>query len=114
MYDHSRNRSYQGKLFLFEKCLLYTETKNLQSQYRGHYKINEFGVYSADGNEKFSLFARKIGMQQVDFHGNCDLLRDWYDLLHKMLMDEAIQGERNGYYLEKLNFICLLNHFSYS
>jgi hypothetical protein len=109
IHDHTRKRQYRGKLFLFEKCLIYTENTNLRLQYRGHYKCTEFGLYDYDANKKFSLFAKKLGEQVVEFHADINQLEDWYEILHKLLMDAALEGKD-----KKLSYILTTSNLFWS
>jgi hypothetical protein len=91
--DRSRQRQYAGKLFYFERLLVYTESDNLQQRYRGHFLSSKFGISEYDANKKFCLFAGKSGEQVVEFQTSVLQLKEWYDLLYKLLMDFANTGK---------------------
>ncbi|XP_055597099.1 uncharacterized protein LOC129747101 isoform X2 [Uranotaenia lowii] len=66
VYDWDRRRRYPGKVFFFEKCIIYTEKLKDFLEYRGHYVDSEVGVFN-DGKSKLCVFSRKRGIQEVEF-----------------------------------------------
>ncbi|XP_039446076.1 uncharacterized protein LOC120425571 isoform X2 [Culex pipiens pallens] len=69
IYDWDRRRRYPGKMFFFEKCIIYTEKIKEYLEYRGHYEDSEVGLYN-DGKSRVCVFARKRGIQEVEISGS--------------------------------------------
>jgi hypothetical protein len=93
IYDRTRQHQYLGKLFFFDQFLVYTEDVDSRLEYRGHYLGDEFGICEYDANKKFCLFAKKMGEQEVEFQASFRQLKEWYDLLWKVLMDFVNAGK---------------------
>jgi hypothetical protein len=90
MVDNTLNRSYQGKVFLFEKCLIYTEQIDVNKlEYRGHYECDKLLLREYDGVEKFVLYSEVIGCNQMEFLTETSRLKEW----HAMLMAMIEEGE---------------------
>jgi predicted ester cyclase len=92
IYDRTTQRQYPGKLFYFDRLLVYTESVDSRLEYRGHYLGEEFGICDYDANKKFCLFAKKLGVREVEFWASLQQLENWYNMLHKSLMDSANAG----------------------
>ncbi|XP_058457420.1 uncharacterized protein LOC131434590 isoform X1 [Malaya genurostris] len=69
IYDWDRRRRYPGKIFFFEKCIIYTEKFKEYLEYRGHYIDSEVGLYN-DGKSKLCVFSKKRGIQEVEVSGS--------------------------------------------
>ncbi|XP_058828396.1 triple functional domain protein-like [Topomyia yanbarensis] len=69
IYDWDRRRRYPGKIFFFEKCIIYTEKFKEYLEYRGHYIASEVGIYN-DGKCKLCVFSKKRGIQEVEVSGS--------------------------------------------
>jgi hypothetical protein len=94
MFDHTLKRRYHGKVFLFEKCIIYTEQiAEDKLEYRGHYDRDLFGISEYDGKQKFVLFSEKIGYKEVAFFTEINRLEEWYGILHGMLKEMIEEGE---------------------
>ena len=93
IYDWELRRTYRGKVFLFERCLIYTEAflrENLE--YRGHYGNNTLGIIYKEGKSKFKLFAKRRGQQEVEFSADINTVTEWKTIIHGLLMDFVVQG----------------------
>jgi hypothetical protein len=98
MFDHTLKRRYYGKVFLFEKCIIYTELISSERlEYRGHYERDLFGLSAYDGKNKFNLFSERLGVQEVEFFAEINRLEDWYKTLHAMLKDMIEEGELRAF-----------------
>jgi hypothetical protein len=94
MFDHTLKRRYYGKVFLFEKCIIYTEhIGDDKLEYRGHYERDHFGMSGYDGKQKFILFAEKTGYKEVEFYAEINRLEEWYGNLLSMLKKVIEEGE---------------------
>ncbi|XP_055621765.1 uncharacterized protein LOC129765450 isoform X2 [Toxorhynchites rutilus septentrionalis] len=69
IYDWDRRRRYPGKIFFFEKCIIYTEKFKDYLEYRGHYVDSEVGLHN-EGRMKLNVFAQKRGIREVEFSGS--------------------------------------------
>jgi hypothetical protein len=93
IYDRTSKSQFSGKLFYFDQILVYTEFVDLRLKYRGHYLGDDFGICEYDSNGKFCLFAKKLGMQEVEFRTCFEQLNDWYNVLSKALMGFVNAGK---------------------
>jgi hypothetical protein len=86
MIDNTLNRSYHGKVFLFEKCVIYTEQiAEGKLEYRGHYECGQFKIREFDGKQKFVLYLDIIGCNEVEFSKETQQLEEWYTKLNEMI-----------------------------
>jgi hypothetical protein len=112
IFDRITQRQYPGKLFYFDQLLVYTEFVNLQLEYRGHYLGEKFGICDYEVNTKICLCTQKLGEQEVEFRASNQQLKEWYNLLSKVLMNFAAAGmnniKRNSSHEENLGFEHLL------
>ncbi|CAO1348421.1 unnamed protein product [Diamesa hyperborea] len=93
IYDWQLRRTYRGKVFLFERCLIYTEAflrENLE--YRGHYSNDTLGIIYKEGKSKFKLFAKKRGQQEVEFYADMNAVTEWKNFIHGLLMEFVVKG----------------------
>ncbi|XP_040167804.1 uncharacterized protein LOC120902832 isoform X2 [Anopheles arabiensis] len=64
IYDTNVRRKYSGKLFVFEKLLLYVEIVRDRLEYRGHFNDNEV-CYLEEGKNRLILYAGGRGMLEI-------------------------------------------------
>ncbi|GAB0086946.1 hypothetical protein DMENIID0001_011770 [Sergentomyia squamirostris] len=80
-----QSQSFKGHLFLFDKCLVYTENKQTEENpaflYRGHYKLDNLGMMPDGNNGKLSIFRSRLGQQQLDIKGHLPVISKWEDYL---------------------------------
>lgn len=96
IYDWELRRRFRGKVFLFEKCVVYTETLDREHlEYRGHYGSDQLGIIYKEGKSKFKLFANKRGQKEVEFRTSLNTVLEWNEIITSMLMKFAEEGEKN-------------------
>lgn len=95
IYDWELRRRYNGKVFLFEQCLVYTEEIDREYlEFRGCYESEKLGIIYKEGKNKFKLFAKKRGHKEVDFYGDHNTVIEWKNSITGMLMDFVAAGEK--------------------
>lgn len=91
IYDSDLKRKYKGKVFLFDKCIIYTETLNKQKlYYRGHFRHETLGFTFEEGKNNFSLYVDKRGNQEIEFISDFNTIQLWIKLLSNMLMKTVV------------------------
>uniref|UniRef100_A0A182Q3W9 DH domain-containing protein n=1 Tax=Anopheles farauti TaxID=69004 RepID=A0A182Q3W9_9DIPT len=85
IYDMHVRRKYSGKLFVFEKLLLYAEIqRDRRLEYRGHFSDTELS-FVEEGLNRFVLFAGPRGSQEITLHFDSgDKLKTLNALVHTM------------------------------
>lgn len=95
IYDWDLRRRFRGKVFLFERCIVYTETLEREYlEYRGHLSSDKIGIIFKEGKSKFKLFVKRKGQKEVDFRANMNTIVEWNNMITGMLMKFAVEGER--------------------
>jgi hypothetical protein len=95
IYDWDLRRRFRGKVFLFERCVVYTETLEREYlEYRGHFCKNTLGFIYKEGKSKFKLYARKRGQKEVELRSNMTTVLEWNEMLTGMLMKFVEEGEK--------------------
>lgn len=93
---HLRRR-YRGKIFFFEKCVLYTEVlSRTELQYRGYYTNLEIGIAFEEGKNKFILYNKKRGMKEIECSADFNTIQLWTESLREMML-QSIEGISNCY-----------------
>ncbi|CAG9812083.1 unnamed protein product [Chironomus riparius] len=97
IYDWEQRKKFRGKVFLFERCIVFTEALNREYlEYRGHYESDKLGIIYKEGKSKFKLFAKKRGCKEVEFHTDLNTVVEWKTAITGMLMDfVAAEKKRN-------------------
>lgn len=94
MFDLEARRTFRGKVFLFENCIVYTEALSREfMNYRGHFDMNSVGIICKDGEGKLKLFARQRGIKEVKFKAGVNIISEWNELITAMLMKFVKEGE---------------------
>lgn len=99
MKDYTTKRKYRGKLFLFEKSVIYTEYSSdsqLKLHYRGMYVDETIGLTRSQKNptKQFRLFVGKVGNQDirftlVDANGSVDYWCDKVEAIMRIYREEV-------------------------
>lgn len=86
-------RRYRGKIFFFEKCILYTEiiTKT-ELQYRGYYSHLDIGIAFAESKNKFFLYNKKRGIREIECSADFNTIELWTESLREMML-QSIEGK---------------------
>ena len=92
VYECAERRRYRGKVFLFERCILYTEQIDKEHLiYKGHYEDDKLGMTSPTDN-KFKLFSQRFGQQEIDFSSDSSTVTDWVKRINEILMISIDKG----------------------
>uniref|UniRef100_A0A1B0GKQ6 DH domain-containing protein n=2 Tax=Lutzomyia longipalpis TaxID=7200 RepID=A0A1B0GKQ6_LUTLO len=92
-HDNDAGRRFRGHVFLFEKCIVYTENKGPDNKptylYRGHYAFAKLGILQDINRGKISLFRDRLGQKQLDIYGPSPAISKWSDHITHVLMEFA-------------------------
>ncbi|XP_052873181.1 uncharacterized protein LOC128278489 [Anopheles cruzii] len=84
IYDTNVRRKYSGKLFAFEKLLLYVEILRDRMEYRGHYFDSEL-CHTEDGRNRIVLSVGSKGTQEIVVQSDTNTeIQSLLALLHSM------------------------------
>ena len=93
MYECAERRRFRGKVFLFERCILYTEQIDKEHLiYKGHYEDDKLGMMSCT-DYKFKLFSQRINQQEIDFSSDINTITDWTKRINDVLMIIVEKGK---------------------
>lgn len=86
-------RRYKGKVFLFEKCIIYTEqlSKN-KLLYRGNFRHSTLGFTFEDQRNYFRLYNERKGNQEIEFSSDAQTVQMWIQMLNKTMTVIVKQG----------------------
>jgi hypothetical protein len=94
LYDWELRRRFRGKVFIFERCLIYTEALDREYlEFRGSFAHDVIGIIHKEGKNKFKLFARKRGQNEVDFRASSNTMLEWIEMIKAMLMKFVAEGK---------------------
>lgn len=97
--DVDLKRRYRGKVFFFEKCVVYTETIDKTTlQFRGYYLYTDIGIAFEEGKTKFFLYHTKRGTKEIECTSDFKTIQFWTENLGEMMM-KSLEGE-----LRKVDF----------
>lgn len=87
-------RRYKGKVFLFEKCIIYTEIimKNRLS-YRGHFRQATLGFSFDCQRNYFRLYNERKGQQDIEFSTDPITLQLWLKTLDFTMAPVVLYGK---------------------
>uniref|UniRef100_A0A1I8PF37 DH domain-containing protein n=1 Tax=Stomoxys calcitrans TaxID=35570 RepID=A0A1I8PF37_STOCA len=83
IFDHTMNRKYLARVFLFPECITYAESKRERLILRGTYPFDHLGISPTD--ESFTLFYDRRHQQECDFMGKPKLIKVWMNLIHEQI-----------------------------
>lgn len=82
----SLRRHYRGKIFFFQKCVLFTEILSEKVlQYRGFYTHLEVRIASKEGKNNFFLYKNKRGLEEIKCSADLIVIQFCIDLLSDMI-----------------------------
>lgn len=95
VHDQDTRRRYRGKVFLFERSIVFAEKFDEKVlQYRGYYPKDVTGIREYEEAKKFELFIGKSGNHQVELSSNeFGLIQTWVHLVKEMLVKSIEQGK---------------------
>ncbi|XP_058986433.1 triple functional domain protein [Musca domestica] len=88
-HDFTLKRNYRSKLFIYEKCIIYTEVKRKQLVFRGRYPREHLGMTMQ--NKSFTLYYDRLKQQECEFVGDPALVRQWQDLIRDTINAYAVE-----------------------
>lgn len=95
--DVEWRRKYRGKVFLFDKCVIYTETLNKQKLFfRGFFRHETMGFTFQEGKNNFTLYVGRPGHQEIEFNAAAAIIQLWMQLLTNFLMRTVVVGKRSN------------------
>lgn len=95
IYDWELRKRFRGKVFLFERGVIYTEALNREYlEYRGHFGSDKLGIIYKAGKSKFKLFAKKRGQREVEFRAGLNTVLEWNEIITGILMKFVMEGNR--------------------
>lgn len=95
MYDWEIRRRFRGKVFLFERGVIYTEALDREyMEYRGHFGSDKLGIIYKERKTKFKLFAKKRGQKEVEFRASLNTVLEWNEIITGMLMKFVVEGKK--------------------
>ncbi|KAM7344923.1 uncharacterized protein ACRADG_011440 isoform 1-T5 [Cochliomyia hominivorax] len=92
VFDHTLKRSYRSKVFIFDKCIIYTEIKGKQLIFHGRYPCEHIGITAK--TKQFTLYYEHRKQQECDFIGDPPLIEQWLDLIREMVSAYAAEERR--------------------
>ncbi|XP_055836769.1 kalirin isoform X1 [Episyrphus balteatus] len=92
VFDHSLKRGYRSKVFIFEKCLIYTEIRDKRLIFRGCYPCERIGIIT--NKKTFTLFYQKRKTQECDFSADPAQCEQWLELITEMISSFAKEERR--------------------
>ncbi|XP_055917553.1 guanine nucleotide exchange factor DBS isoform X2 [Eupeodes corollae] len=92
VFDHNLKRGYRSKVFIFEKCLIYTEIKDKRLIFRGCYPCERIGIIA--NKKSFTLFYQKRKTQECDFTADPAQCEHWLELITEMISSFAKEERR--------------------
>lgn len=115
MKDEEQSRKYNGKVFFYEKSIIYTERKDkAHLEFSGFFDCSLLGIVYSRKSTEFIL-ERYSNKKTVKFHSNDhNVIVEWLTLLEEVLTEsiEAIsknKKEKSQYELSQLNIPDCLN-----
>lgn len=99
MYEQETRRRYRGKVFLFERSIVFAEKlEDKVLHYRGNYPKDVTGIRDYDEAKKFELFIGKAGNRQIELSSTeFALIQTWVHLVKGMLLRSIEQGTGNNF-----------------
>lgn len=93
IFDWGSLKKYHGKVFLFEKCLIYTEAANSIFQYRGYFDTKNLENNHKFGKSNFKLSKRQHLLTEIEFSSSIEIAYLWNQLISALKANETeIEG----------------------
>ncbi|XP_068146979.1 rho guanine nucleotide exchange factor 25 isoform X2 [Drosophila tropicalis] len=87
--DHKLKRSYRAKVFIFDKCIIYTEIKGKHLVFHGRYPCEHIGISAK--TKSFTLYYERRKQQECEFTADPTQILLWLDLIRDMISSYAIE-----------------------
>ncbi|KAM8713266.1 hypothetical protein ACLKA7_013559 [Drosophila subpalustris] len=85
--DHKLKRSYRAKVFIFDKCIIYTEIKGKHLVFHGRYPCEHVGISAR--TKSFTLYYERRKQQECEFAADAAQIQLWLDLIRDMINNFA-------------------------
>ncbi|XP_030554101.1 triple functional domain protein isoform X1 [Drosophila novamexicana] len=85
--DHKLKRSYRAKVFIFDKCIIYTEIKGKHLVFHGRYPCEHIGISAK--TKSFTLYYERRKQQECEFSADAAQIQLWLDLIRDMINNFA-------------------------
>ncbi|XP_052838223.1 triple functional domain protein [Drosophila gunungcola] len=85
--DHKLKRSYRSKVFIFDKCIIYTEIKGKNLIFHGRYPCEHIGISAK--TKSFTLYYERRKQQECEFTADPAQIAAWLDLIRDMINNFA-------------------------
>ncbi|XP_017079182.1 triple functional domain protein isoform X1 [Drosophila eugracilis] len=85
--DHKLKRSYRAKVFIFDKCIIYTEIKGKNLIFHGRYPCEHIGISAKV--KSFTLYYERRKQQECEFTADPVQIAAWLDLIRDMINNFA-------------------------
>ncbi|KAH8375419.1 hypothetical protein KR200_001070 [Drosophila serrata] len=85
--DHKLKRSYRAKVFIFDKCIIYTEIKGKSLLFHGRYPCEHIGISAK--TKSFTLYYERRKQQECEFTADPTQIALWLDLIRDMINNYA-------------------------
>nr|XP_016930547.1 kalirin [Drosophila suzukii] len=85
--DHKLKRSYRAKVFIFDKCIIYTEIKGKNLIFHGRYPCEHIGISAK--TKSFTLYYERRKQQECEFSADPVQISAWLDLIRDMINNFA-------------------------
>lgn len=97
--DADLKRRYRGKVFFFEKCIVYTEILDKTTlQFRGYFLYTDIGIAFEEGKTKFFLYHTKRGNKEIECTSDFKTIQFWTEHLAAMMM-KSLEGKLRNKWL---------------
>ncbi|XP_001985810.2 triple functional domain protein isoform X2 [Drosophila grimshawi] len=81
--DHKLKRTYRAKVFIFDKCIIYTEIKGKSLIFHGRYPCEHIGISAK--SKCFTLYYERRKQQECEFTADPAQIQLWLDLIRDMI-----------------------------
>ncbi|XP_034479533.1 triple functional domain protein [Drosophila innubila] len=85
--DHKLKRNYRAKVFIFDKCIIYTEIKGKHLVFHGRYPCEHVGISAR--TKSFTLYYERRKQQECEFSADAAQIQLWLDLIRDMINNFA-------------------------
>ena len=97
IYEKYSNYRYKGRLFLFEKSLVYTEQLPKRLIYKGHYQRTKIGIEPerttshSSSKPKLILFSEKVGNRCIEVTSDTPVVYEWKNMIDDIIRSFIVE-----------------------
>lgn len=86
--DKDQKRRYKGRVFFFEKYIVYTEAiERGRLQFRGYYMLSAVSIVAEEGKNKFILYNTKRGNKEIECFSEFIAIPFWTESVHEVIIN---------------------------